>query len=131
MRTIRRAIVPALLTIVGVAALVEGMLYHPIPVLIEQETKTTIEVPLPSSGPLMDEPSSPDEPPSFPHGMPFGGPTFIKKTVTRIDLVPIMVSEPEATRDVTVGGLVRLDSDEHFGELQRTYSGKGPALCPT
>ena len=128
---VRRALVPVVLLIAGFVALVEGMLFHPIRVLVEEETQTTIEVPLPSLGSPMDEPSPSDGPPEFPRGMPFGGPTFIKKAVTRVDLVPIMISEPDATRDVTVGGLVRLDSDEHAGELKRTYSGKGPALCPT
>ena len=121
---IRRALVPALLVIVGAAALVEGVRYHPISVLVEKETPTTIEVPLVL-------PPDPTEGNSSSPGMPFGGPTFIKKTVTRIDLVAIILSEPDATRDVTVGGLVRLTSGDHAGELKRTYSGNGPALCPT
>ena len=117
---VRRAIVPALLAIAGVAALIKGALFHPISVFVEKETTTTIEVPLVlPPGPTAGDPASP--------GGPFGGPTFIKKTITRIDLVPLILSEPDATRDVTVGGLVRLTS----GELKRTYSGKGPALCPT
>jgi len=131
MRTIRRAILPALLAIVGVGALLEGMLFHPVSVIIkeETETKTTIEIPLMMPpGPSTDEPPSADGPPSFPPGMPFGGPTSIKQTVTRIDpAIIIMVPEPELMRDVSVGGVVRLAS----GELKRTYSGKGPALCPS
>ncbi len=35
--------------------------------------------------------------------------------------------EPAIIRDVTVGGLVRLDS----GAIKRTYSGKPPSACPT
>ncbi|NIP23538.1 MAG: hypothetical protein GWN67_05335 [Phycisphaerae bacterium] len=35
--------------------------------------------------------------------------------------------EPAVIRDVTVGGLVRLDS----GAIKRTYSGKPPSACPT
>ncbi|MHC4085346.1 MAG: hypothetical protein ACYSWZ_02880 [Planctomycetota bacterium] len=35
--------------------------------------------------------------------------------------------EPAIIRDVTVGGLVRLDS----GDIKRTYSGKPPSACPT
>jgi hypothetical protein len=116
---IRRAVVPALLIIVGVAGLVEGVLYHPIAVLVEKETKKTIDVPLPAQ-------------PAFPRGMGFARPTVIKQTVTLTELVAMVISEPDATRDVTVGGLVRIGSGEHAGELQRTYSGdKGPALCPT
>lgn len=92
---------------------------------MEEETKTTIDVP------LMFSPSgeaSPGGGPSFPDGDPFGGPPrSIKKTVTRIDLTSVVESEPTLTREVTVGGVARLDS----GELKRTYTGKGPALCPS
>jgi hypothetical protein len=35
--------------------------------------------------------------------------------------------EPAVIFDVTVGGLVRLDS----GTIKRTYSGKPPSACPT
>ncbi len=116
---IRRAVLPVALMIVGVAGLVEGVSYHPIPVLVEKETKKTIDVPLPAR-------------PAFPRGMGFGRPTVIKRTVTLTEIFNLVVSEPDATRDVTVGGLVRLNSGEHAGELKRTYSGdKGPTLCPT
>ncbi len=37
------------------------------------------------------------------------------------------LQEPAVIRDVTVGGLVRLDS----GAIKRTYSGKPPSACPT
>ncbi len=122
---IRRAIVPVALVIAGLAALVEGIWYHPIPVLVEKETTKTIDVPLPlPPGPALGGSLLP--------GMPLGGPSVIKRTVTEIDLVSLIISEPEATRDVTVGGLERLASGENAGQLKRTYSGsKGPALCPT
>ena len=130
---IRRAIVPLLLIIVGIAGLVEGVLYHPIPVLVEQKTTKTIDIPLSAPpDPSMNGSDSPGRRPSFPRGMGFARPTVIKQTVTLTEFVALVISEPDATRDVTVGGLVRLDSGEHAGELQRTYSGgKGPALCPT
>jgi hypothetical protein len=132
MRIIRRALLPGLLVIYGLGALVHGMLFHPLPVLVEEETPTTIEIPLPSAGPPLPDPAAPDGPPGFPGGMPFGGPRMIKKTVMRVDVVTKMVMEPEVMRDVSVGGLVRLPpGDEHAGELKRTYSGKGPALCPS
>jgi hypothetical protein len=39
----------------------------------------------------------------------------------------IELTESQVIRDVTVGGLTRLDS----GTIQRTYSGKPPEACPT
>jgi hypothetical protein len=129
MGTFRRAIVPLALVIAGVVALVEGFCYHTIPVVIEKETTKKIDVPVP--GPPMDEAPGPGGP-SFRSGPPFGRPNVIKQTVTEIEFIPLILSEPAATRDVTVGGLVRIASGEHAGELKRTYSGdKGPALCPT
>ena len=119
---VRRAILPALLVIGGLASLIYGAMFRFVPVLEERETKTTIEIPtaFPPVGPMGE---------AFPPGgAPFGGPPpFLKKTVTRIDLDTIVESEPELIREVSVGGVALLDS----GELKRTYSGKGPALCPS
>jgi hypothetical protein len=39
----------------------------------------------------------------------------------------LVLTEPQIVRDVTFGGLVRLDS----GTIRRTYSGKPPQACPT
>ena len=116
---VRRAIVPSALAIAGLVLLVEGILHHPIPVLVKQETTKTIDDPPPPRS-------------AFSRRMGFSRPAVVKQTVTLTELVALVISEPDATRDVTVGGLARLDSGEHAGELQRTYSGdKGPALCPT
>ena len=130
---VRRAIVPSALAIAGLVLLVEGILHHPIHVLVEQKTTKTIDIPLSAPpDPSMNGSDSPGRRPSFPRGMGFARPAVIKQTVTLTELVALVISEPDATRDVTVGGLVRLDSGEHAGKLQRTYSGdKGPALCPT
>jgi hypothetical protein len=130
---IRRGIVPAALAIAGLVVFVEGILYHPIPVLVEKTTTKKIDVPLPMPpGPPIGGPSLPGRRSPFPPGMPFGGPTVIKRTITQIDFISLVISEPDATRDVTVGGLERLVAGEHAGQLKRTYSGdKGPALCPT
>ena len=43
---VRRVILPVTLVIAGLVALVEGVWYHPIPVLVEKETTKTIDVPL-------------------------------------------------------------------------------------
>ena len=119
---VRRAILPALLLMAGFASLIYGAIFHSAPVLEERETKTTIDIPtaFPPGEPLGE---------AFPSGGgPFGGPPpVLKKTVTRIDLATIVESEPELTREVSVGGVALLDS----GELKRTYSGTGPALCPS
>ncbi len=44
-----------------------------------------------------------------------------------IEWLDLDLREPAIIRDVTVGGLVRLDS----GAIRRTYSGKPPSACPT
>ncbi len=64
----------------------------------------------------------PPEEPWFPdpHGM-------MHETVTRIDFVEHVEPEWVLVREVTVGGVARLEN----GKLKRTYSGKPPALCPT
>lgn len=129
MGTIRRAIVPVALLIAGAVALVEGFCYHTIPAVIEKETTKKIDVSLP--GPPMDGPPA-EGGPSFRPGPPFGRPNVIKQTVTEIEFIPLILSEPAVTRDVTVGGLVRIASGDHAGEIKRTYSGdEGPATCPT
>ena len=122
---VRRAIAPLALAITGVVAIVEGVFYHPIRVLVETKTTKKIDVPLPTPpGLTMNGRST--------RGMAFSRPTVVKRTVTQTELLPLMISELDATRDVTVGGLERLASGEHAGELKRTYSGgKGPAVCPT
>jgi hypothetical protein len=118
---IRRAIVPALLLIGGLASLIYGAIFHAVPLLEEHETETTIEVPAEFAPPPEGEALPPG-------GAPFGEPlVFVKKTVKRVELITTMESEPTVTRDASVGGIEVLDS----GELKRTYSGKGPALCPS
>jgi hypothetical protein len=119
---VRRAILPALLVIGGLASLIYGAMFRSVPVLEERQTKTTIQIP------MAFPPEGPPGEPFPPGGPPFGGPQpFLTKTVTRIDLVTVVESEPELIREVSVGGVALLDS----GELKRTYSGKGPALCPS
>jgi hypothetical protein len=115
---VRRAISPALLLIGGVVALVYGVAYHRVPVLEETESQTTIDVPL--EIPL---------PSPFGDNAPFDrAPAVVKKTVTRIDRSIKIESEAAIVREVTVGGVVLLES----GAIKRTYeTGKGPALCPS
>jgi len=143
---LRRALLPILLAIGGVAMILYGVLYHVTPVLEERESKITIDIPMPFQ---------PEGPSPFPGGPPFGGPPpMIKKTITRTDQTTIMEREPGMTREVTVGGVeLRVTGAKihdnisvlawiekkagpvHVsGEILRTYdskSGKGPASCPT
>ncbi len=44
-----------------------------------------------------------------------------------VEPISLDLREPAIILDVTVGGLVRLDS----GSIKRTYSGKPPSACPT
>ncbi|MGD0654008.1 MAG: hypothetical protein ABSA16_06655 [Thermoguttaceae bacterium] len=115
---VRRGILPGLLIIVGLASLNYGSRFHFVPVLTEQKTEVTIEIP----------DISPQIPPPFPGDQQFGGPPQIRKqTVQKTEEVAINISEPDLVRDVTVGGVVLNKSHE----LKRTYSGKAPSLCPT
>lgn len=115
---VRRAVLPTLLTIGGLASLIYGAVYHSAPVLTETETEATIEVPAPFA------PDQSFGQPPFPGGLP----PMVKKTVKRIDVATIVEPEPMLMRELSVGGVARIES----GELKRTYSGsKGPALCPS
>lgn len=119
--TIKRAIVPLLLLICGVASLIYGAKFHATPVVQQKE----VEVPIAPSElfppPLFGEPPLPGEPAPFGEPPPFL--TQAKETI----LIAEDELEPAIIRDVTVGGLVLLAS----GELKRTYSGEAPSLCPT
>jgi hypothetical protein len=115
---LRRAVVPVLLVLGGIAAVIYGAKFHVLPVLEEHESEVTIEMP---------EPFSPMQP-SFP-GMapPDGPPQFRKKTVKKITEEAIQLAEPAMIYDATIGGIAL--NEDH--KLKRTYSGKPPALCPT
>jgi len=44
-----------------------------------------------------------------------------------VESIILEESEPELIREVTFGGVTRLDT----GETKRTYTGQPPSLCPT
>jgi hypothetical protein len=119
MRTIiRRAILPGILLIGGVASLKYGAMYHFVPVLTEQKTEMTIEIPVAFS----------QIPPPFPGPQQFDGPPQTRKQVIqRTEEITIKESEPALIRDVTVGGV----AFNKLRQIKRTYSGKAPSLCPT
>ena len=63
-----------------------------------------------------------EEPPWFPDPS-----SMMFERVTQIELVAHTEPEWVLVREMTFGGVARLEN----GELKRTYSGKPPALCPT
>jgi hypothetical protein len=141
----RRVAVPLLLVIVGAGAIVEGVWFHPISVLVKTKKQVTVEEP-PKQEAVEELPPMPVWPPMGDAVSPDGEPLRafpplpkpaapVKKTETREENDVVIISEPDLTRDTTVDGVVLLAS----GELMRTYGGddgsggvsKGPAKCPT
>jgi hypothetical protein len=121
-------LLPALLLLGGIVAIVYGARFHQAPVIEEQEREFTIKIPVPRA---FLPPS--DSPASDPAAQIAGGPDsqgdeeFITRTVKKMMAVVGDTGEPRLIRDLSVGGIVRLDS----GELKRTYSGEAPSLCPS
>ncbi|MHC5034353.1 MAG: hypothetical protein ACYTFZ_04900 [Planctomycetota bacterium] len=100
-----RALPALLLAWAGIVLAIYGATSHAQPVLVEQQLDLPAGL---GPGPL------PGELPGFP------GPPVT-------EIVETSESEPRLIREVTVGGVTRLET----GELQRTYSGEAPSLCPT
>ncbi len=92
---------------VGLSLIVYGVRFHSEPVLVEQEVEPPAAEPAP---PLF-----------FTSRPPVIAPPAGK------ELVSLRESEPHLIREITVGGVTRLDS----GEIKRTYTGKPPTACPT
>lgn len=127
-RVVRRAMLPILVLGVGVAALVYGVSARTAHVYEDKEIEIPIPVMMapgfggpPGMGGMPDFPGAPSDMPAF--GAPVPVIQKIKQTVA------IGKDEPEMAivRDVTIGGLMLLDS----GALKRTYRGEAPKLCPT
>jgi hypothetical protein len=130
---LRRAVVPLLLVIAGIAAAVYGIKYHVTTVLEERTSEVKVEVPAAFL---------PNRPPGGGMG-PMGGlpdvggmPEMVEVTKTKISLEEIYLLDPAMIRDATIGGLrpARISKNgERKSEwaLKRTYSGKPPSLCPT
>jgi hypothetical protein len=125
-RTIlQRGLLPIVMLGLGIASLVWGAKHHILEIYEEQEIEISIAPP-----PEMMQPMSP---PGFPGGPDGGmepfmaGPPPELQTVTQIVLVSIEEPESQAVFEITIGGLALLET----GELQRTYIGAPPSLCPT
>jgi hypothetical protein len=112
-----RVALSAIVALAGLALLTYGMAVHSAPVLVEQEVTPPLE-------PAVEPPPDPGLPasPFFAQPPPPAPPPVPKKV-----LVALPQPESRLLRDATVGGLTRLDD----GRIKRTYSGDGPALCPT
>jgi len=129
-----RAAVPLVLLAGGIASLAYGVARHTAVVSVEQEIEIDLAPP-----PGMEFPGEQGGvpgfgPPGFEPGVP--GPDF---PAPFLQLPPelskvkekVIISEPSSEltliREVTFGGVVRLDT----GALWRTYTGDPPSLCPT
>ena len=98
--TARCIFAPALLILAGLAMLIYGITFNSATVVAEKEAdKTSVQ-------------TAPDDKPY----------SYQIESFQTLQL-----SEPQVTRDVTVGGLVRLST----GTIKRTYTGKPDLLCPT
>ncbi len=138
---LRRAILPVVMLAVGIAALVHGVAKHTAHVFEEQEIEISLAPPPDMGGPpgmdgLPGMPGMGDLPgmEGMPPGLggldalsPFGAPPLELQKVKQKIFVGKDEREMAIVRDVTIGGLVLLES----GELRRTYSGEPPSLCPT
>jgi len=96
-----RLLTAALLLWGGLVLVIYGARFHTRPVLVPQEAPPAPQQLFPLPGPPL--------PPQL------------------LEPQLIAESEPRLIRDVTVGGVVRLQT----GEIQRTYAGEAPTACPT
>ena len=104
-----RALPAALLVGVGLARLGDGAAFRRLSVLVPQEA--------------LLPPRLVSDAPSLLLSDQLGGGPAAPEPV----LVDTELPEPAVTRDVTVGGIIRLAT----GELRRTYAGEAPDQCPT
>ena len=137
-----RSVASVLLVAVGIPAVVYGVKYHGVQVFEAKQVTEVIKIPIPfpPGGPIGG--SSPwgggptDASPSADGSMSESGPAFINQTVTTTRQVPKIEFEPQLLREMTVGGVALVRTDEEVpglarGSLRQTYSGQAPSLCPT
>jgi hypothetical protein len=135
-RTIlQRGLLPIVMLGLGITSLVWGSKHHLLEIYEEQEIEISIAPP-PEMMQPMGPPGFPGAPdggmnPGFggPPGMPpfMAGPPPEMQKVKQIVFVSKEEPESQAVFEITIGGLALLET----GELQRTYSGAPPSLCPT
>lgn len=117
--------IPTLLLVAGIASTIYGEWFHAQTVLEEREEEAEILIPL--AGPAGWGNQLPGEDQGPDRISPDGSQSFMKKKITRKLMVEKTVAEPDLCREVSIGGVRLLES----GELQQTYSGRPPSLCPT
>ncbi|MBI4581995.1 MAG: hypothetical protein HY718_20015 [Planctomycetes bacterium] len=125
-RSLRRILPPVTLLVAGACALIYGASARTVPVVAEVMVEKEVIVLDP---PPRDWPGSRGGPggrgPILPPPPP--RPRRVKQQVAeeQVQVTP----EPKVTRDVTVGGITRLQD----GRIKLTYrpGEDGPALCPT
>jgi hypothetical protein len=117
---LQRGLLPIVMLGLGIASLGWGAKHHLLEIYEEQEIKVSIALPA--------EMMQPMGPPGR-GGMPpfMAGPPPELQTVTQTVLVSQEEPESQTVFEITIGGLALLET----GELQRTYSGTPPSLCPT
>ncbi len=108
-KRVTRILLPIFLVWVGVVSIIYGGLVHARPVLVEQEL--VVPPSLVEAGPFAQF-----------RALPGQSPQGVRKRI-----VAIRQLEADLIREVTVGGVVRLQS----GEIKRTYTGDAPSGCPT
>ncbi|HPM80396.1 MAG TPA: hypothetical protein PLF81_06830 [Candidatus Anammoximicrobium sp.] len=131
---ILRAAVPLVLLAGGIASLAYGVARHTAVVSVEQEIEIDLAAPPGMEFPGVEGGAPGFGPPGFEPGMaaPDFPPPFLQlpPELSKVK-EKVIVSEPSSEltliREVTFGGVVRLDT----GVLWRTYTGDPPSLCPT
>ena len=130
---------PSVVLGLGIVSLLWGTFRHTLEISEEQEIEISLAPPpemmqgdpMGMAGPEGGFPGDPGfEDPNFggPPGMPFmpGPPPEMQKVKQKV-LVSKEEPESRAVFEITIGGLALMDT----GELQRTYTGAPPSLCPT
>ena len=119
-----RGILPVVMSALGIAFWFWGAKHHVQKVFEEQEIEITI-----ASPELMLPPEALGGPALEMDGgvPPWAPPPPMLQKVKQIVLISKDEPEPRLVFEVTIGGLALLET----GELQRTYRGAPPSLCPT
>lgn len=142
-RTIlQRVLLPVTMLGLGIASLVWGTTHHVLEIFEEQEIEISLAPPPELMEPMgpPDFPGGPDgafpgepgfEDPAMggPGAMPpfMAGPPPELQKVKQVVLISKEEPESRVVFEITIGGLALQET----GELQRTYTGAPPSLCPT
>jgi hypothetical protein len=120
MHTLVQRSIPILLLVAGTASTIYGSRFHAQVVLEEREEEVEVLIPLAGAGGMGLQMPGAEQGPG-------GLQDFIKEKRIHKVLEEKIVPEWALCREVSIGGVKLLES----GELQQTYSGRPPSLCPT